>query len=108
MHRPSKWILDNNIQLDNYINTYSKIYFKEFKYFSDSRRQWREDCICKKIDVNRYDKLHILIHPFWWVDKDIDFNKRIFSFIKEKNQKIDLDLSNNIDIYKHSLKNEIT
>ena len=104
MHRPSKWILDNNIQLDNYINTYSKIYFKEFKYFSDSRRQWREDCICKKIDVNRYDKLHILIHPFWWVDKDIDFNKRIFSFIKEKNQKIDLDLSNNIDIYKLSLK----
>jgi len=102
MHRPSKWLLNNDVKLDEYINTYEKRFFKDFKYFSDSRRQWKEGCICKKINTNNYNKLHVLIHPFWWVDENIDFNKRIFNFIKEKNQKIDLDLSNNIDIYKKS------
>ena len=108
MHRPSKWLLNNDIKLDKYINTYEKRFFKDFKYLSDSRRQWKEGCICNKIDINKYNKLHILFHPFWWVDENVDFNKRIFNFIKEKKQKIDLDLSNNIDIYKKSsLKTEI-
>ena len=108
MHRPSKWLLNNDLKLNKYVNTYEKRFFKDFKYLSDSRRQWREGCICNKIDVNKYDKLHILIHPFWWVKENVDFNKRIFNFIKEKNQKIDSDLSNNIDIYKKpSLKTEI-
>ena len=100
MHRPSKWILDNNIQLDNYINTYSKIYFKDFKYISDSRRQWKEGCICKKINTNKYNNLHILTHPFWWVNEDISFNERISDFIRNKVDKLETDLENNISVYK--------
>lgn len=100
MHRPPKWILDNDIQLKNYVNVYSKIYFKEFKYISDSRRQWKEGCICKKINTNKYNKLHILIHPFWWVDKDISFNKRMIDFIRDKVNKLETDLENNISVYK--------
>ena len=100
MHRPSKWILDNNIQLDNYINTYSKIYFKDFKYISDSRRQWKEGCICKKINTNNYSKLHVLIHPFWWVEKDISFDQIMSDFIKNKVNKLETDLENNISVYK--------
>jgi len=99
MHRPSKWILDNNIQLDNYINTYSKIYFKDFKYISDSKRQWKEGCICNKININKYNKLHILIHPFWWVEKDISFDQRIYDYIRDKANKLETDLENNISVY---------
>lgn len=100
MHRPSKWILDNDIQLKKYINVYNKRYFKEFKYFSDSRRQWKEGCICKKINTNKYNKLHILIHPFWWVDKDTGFNERMSDFIRGKVNKLETDLENNISVYK--------
>ena len=100
MHRPSKWILDNDIRFKKYINTYSKKYFEEFKYFSDSRRQWREGCICNKIDINRYDKLHILIHPFWWTESDISFSKRMVDFINDKINKLETDLENNISVYK--------
>ena len=99
MHRPSKWILDNNIQLKKYTNVYNKKYFKDFKYLSDSRRQWKEGCICKKINTIKYNKLHILIHPFWWTNNSVNLNKRMANFIKEKSSKIDLDLVNNIDIY---------
>jgi len=100
MHRPSKWLLNNDVKFDKYINTYAKRFFRDFKYFSDSRRQWKEGCICKKVNVNKYDKLHILIHPFWWIDKDISFNKRMSYFIKDKINKLETDLENNISVYK--------
>ena len=100
MHRPSKWILDNDIQLKKYINVYNKRYFRDFKYFSDSRRQWKEGCICNKININKYNKLHILIHPFWWIDKDISFNERMFDYIRDKVNKLETDLENNISVYK--------
>jgi len=100
MHKPSKWILDSDIRFKKYINTYSKKYFEEFKYFSDSRRQWREGCICNKIDVKKYDKLHILIHPFWWVDKDINFNERMSDFIRDRVNKLETDLEDTISVYK--------
>ena len=100
MHRPSKWILNNDIRFKKYINVYSKKYFEEFKYFSDSRRQWKEGCICNKINIIKYNKLHILIHPFWWTKEVVDLDKRMNNFIKQKTSQIDLDLMNNIDIYK--------
>ena len=100
MHKPSKWLLNNDVKLDKYINTYEKRFFKDFKYFSDSRRQWKEGCICNKIDVRKYNKLHILIHPFWWVDKDINFNERMSDFIRDKVNKLEIDLEKNISFYK--------
>jgi len=100
MHRPSKWLLNNDVKLDKFINTYERRFFEDFKYLSDSRRQWREGCICNKIDVNRYNKLHILIHPFWWIDRDISFNKRMFSYIRGKANKLETDLEDNISVYK--------
>lgn len=65
MHRPSKLILDSNIQFNNLINSYSYKYFKEMKYLSDSRMNWREDVI-KIVESRIYDKLHILTHAFWY------------------------------------------
>ena len=100
MHRPSKWLLNNDVKLKKYVNTYEKRFFKDFKYLSDSRRQWKEDCVCKKINPKIYPKLHILIHPFWWVDKDISFNQRMSNFIRNKVDKLETDLENNISVYK--------
>ncbi len=100
MHRPSKELLNNDEKLNKYINTYEKKFLRDFKYFSDSRRQLKEGCICNKIDVKKYNKLHLLIHPFWWADKDISFNKRMSDFIKEKSDKLEKDLEENISVYK--------
>jgi hypothetical protein len=36
-----------------------------YKYISDSAMNWREGCFCNHI--NKYDKLHILIHPEWHI-----------------------------------------
>ncbi|MDE7247636.1 MAG: hypothetical protein K2N43_07090, partial [Lachnospiraceae bacterium] len=42
MHRPSKEILEADLQIPGMINSYGKVFFKDFKYVSDSRRRWRE------------------------------------------------------------------
>lgn len=69
MHRPSKLCLENDIQFDHLINSYSSKYFKSMKYISDSRLHWREDPI-EIIESGKYKKLHILTHPFsYTIDK---------------------------------------
>ena len=57
MHRPSKWVLEENIVFDNNIvNTYGKEFFENFKYVSDSRMHWREDVI-GTIKSSNYQKI---------------------------------------------------
>ena len=40
-----------------------------YKYLSDSGKNWREGCFCKWID--KADKIEVLMHPIWWLTKDI-------------------------------------
>lgn len=80
MHRPSKWILENDIQFENLINSYSKKFLLDFKYLSDSRMHWRED-VLGIIDSGLYDRLHILTHSFWYSNKNETVNKKLMDFI---------------------------
>lgn len=80
MHRPSKSTLEANIEIDGIINSYSDIFFKEFKYISDSRRRWREP-IDEIIVGKEYSKLHILTHPFWYNKDEIDIRSSICGFV---------------------------
>ena len=80
MHRPSRDILNTNLQLDNIINSYGAVFFHDFKYLSDSRKYWRENPI-ESIKEYNYEKLHILTHPFWYSDIEIAMNRQIADFI---------------------------
>ena len=80
MHRPSKWILDSDLKIPTVINSYSKEFFHDFKYVSDSRMHWREDII-KYIKEKSFQKLHILTHPFWYFDKEKEIKDILTSFI---------------------------
>lgn len=80
MHRPSKWIVENDIQFERIINSYSKKFLLDFKYLSDSRMHWRED-VLGIIDSERYDRLHILTHSFWYSYKNETINEKLIKFI---------------------------
>ena len=41
----------------------------KIKYISDSGRNWREGCMCNHI--GKINKLHILVHPEWWVSNGV-------------------------------------
>ena len=96
-HRPTRRILDADIRIQGAINSYSDIFFKQFKYLSDSRMYWREpvlDIICGQF----YQRLHILTHPFWYQERKTDMKEIIENFIKaaciERYKDLDDNLTN--------------
>ncbi len=95
MHRPSKWILENDIKFDGIINSYSKKFLSDFKYLSDSRMHWRED-VLGIIESEKYDKLHILTHSFWYSDRDGTIDERLMEFINNARIERYYSLRNNI------------
>jgi len=105
MHRPSQWILDQGIEFENVINSYSRRFFNDFKYISDSRMFWREDVI-EIIESNKYDKLHILTHPFWYSFVEKSSKELLFDFISSSKVKNYDWLNENIRDLESILKKE--
>lgn len=81
MHRPSKWVLEANSEFEGILNTYSKEFFIDFKYVSDSRMKWKED-VFKIIKNEEYSHLHILTHPFWYEESEKTMKEKIMKFIR--------------------------
>jgi len=103
MHRPSKFTLEANIVIPGVVNRYSQTFFKDFKYVSDSRHNWRED-VESIVSSQQYEKLHILTHPFWYTEQKESCRDKLFSFIKTANQERFDDMCNNfrdIDEFVH-------
>lgn len=103
MHRPSKMILDADLKISGggekqLTNSYSLLYFKEFKYISDSRRRWREP-VDEIISNKLYPKLHVLTHAFWYNDIEKDLRSSVLEFLNSGNrQRYETLLDNIIDL----------
>lgn len=95
MHRPSKKTLQADYDLGDVVNSYSKVFFEEFKYVSDSRRRWRED-VCEIVRSGEHDKLHILTHAFWYNTVEKDIKQSILEFIDNAKQERKIAMSKNI------------
>lgn len=80
MHRPSKLVLENDIELNGLINSYSPFFFKKMKYVSDSRMHWREN-VMDIITCNEYDRIHILTHSFWYSNNNESIEYKLKSFL---------------------------
>lgn len=50
-----------------FVNAYSKEFFKDIKYLSDSSQHWREGCLCG--NLGKHEKMQVLVHPEWWASK---------------------------------------
>ena len=85
MHRPSKAVLEADLQIPGMINSYSQMFFEEFKYLSDSRRRWREP-VEEIIESREYERLHILTHAFWYNDEEQDIHDSVRRFINAGNE----------------------
>ncbi len=81
MHRPSKWVLEADVQFDTLINSYGREFFNDFKYLSDSRMHWRED-VYQVIQSNAYERLHILTHPIWYGIEEATMRDKLKDFIR--------------------------
>lgn len=59
----------------------------KIKYISDSGRNWREGCFCKWI--GKEDKLHVLVHPIWWVGNGNSRAEIVHNMILDTKKNID-------------------
>lgn len=87
MHMPSKRTLEANLYFDGkLINSYSNLFFKNYKYVPDSEMRWREN-VKDVITSGNYNKLHILTHPIWYDEgiKSKEEKIRIF-LLKDKEE----------------------
>lgn len=69
-HRPTRDVF--GLKFESFVNTYENRFFKDIKYLSDSKKNWREGCPCQAILEGKYQQLQVLTHPIWWgTDDDI-------------------------------------
>lgn len=80
MHRPSKSTLESDLKIDGMANSYSKKFFAEFKYLSDSRMRWRENAE-EIIASEDYNRIQLLTHPFWYFEEPKPMKDIIADFI---------------------------
>lgn len=85
MHRPGKEILKENLNIPGMVNTYGKTFFEEFKYVSDSRRNWREP-VEELVASGKYDRMQILTHAFWYDEKEKGLHDKVKQFINSANR----------------------
>ena len=81
MHRPSTRTLEADYDFGDIANSYGKVFFKDYKYISDSRRTWREN-VDEIIKSGKYNKLHILTHAFWYNYQEETIDETVLKFIK--------------------------
>lgn len=67
-HRPKKEVF--GLTFKSFTNTYENRFFKDIKYLSDSRKNWREGCPCQAILEGKHQQLQLLTHPVWWGTTD--------------------------------------
>ena len=80
MHRPSQGLLEANIEIPGMVNSYAHRFFREIKYFSDSRMNWRENVIAG-VNIENNQGLHILTHPFWYGKEEKTLRENLLEFI---------------------------
>lgn len=107
MHRPSSFVLEADIKIPGMINSYGQKFFKEFKYLSDSRRRWREP-VEEIIESEKYERIHILTHPFWYHEKEKNIQETVSDFINNGNNARYQSMEQNItDLESIMAKNEV-
>lgn len=105
MHRPSKLILESDLKLGTITNTYEKEMFKDIKYLSDARMNWRED-VFKIIKDEEFNKIQLLTHAFWYERKETTINERLKRFVMQAKDERYEELKDNLRNLESVLKKE--
>lgn len=95
MHRPSQFFLESNYKFKGLINAYDRVFFKDYKYISDSRRKWREDPVAA-IESGKYCNFHFLIHPIWYDSHEVSTQDILGKFISYASEERQHSLADNI------------
>lgn len=80
------------------------IFMENIAYRSDSRRIWKNGCICRQIDELRGKSLQLLIHPIWWTHEERSREQILEDYLQDSLNLTDLYLRNNLSFYKKTFQ----
>jgi hypothetical protein len=72
---------------------------KRMIYRSDSRRQWRQGCICREIASLAGQPLQLLLHPLWWTTQPVTRDEVMLMQIEQRERVMDRYLAGNLSFY---------
>ncbi len=90
-HQPGEQVLNNSIQLTNFLNTYDKKEFEDIFYLSDSNMVWKGETPWELFSKATHPKVQLLIHPMWWVGKGNENTQELWNKALIDNSKRSLD-----------------
>ncbi len=59
------------------IHTYSRPFFQDIAYISDSNQDWRGNDLAAVLRRRQYLRLQLLIHPFWWRQEPMTLGEKL-------------------------------
>ena len=86
IHKPGKFLDDNNRHLDNCEHTYQNKYFKDMTYISDSGGKDIQDKLKNFLSFYKGETIHLLLHPIWWTQTNNNPTQTLENWIN--NQKV--------------------
>ncbi len=67
-HNPPAEVVNHAPATDDYLSGYDpKFMLPKTKYISESNAHWREGNPTERIRSGEWSRLHILVHPLWWM-----------------------------------------
>lgn len=84
-HMPGRRPVDHLALPDGLINTYERRFFTKIGYISDSNHNWRGVDLEDVLRRRTYDRLQLLIHPFWWRPEPATMRLKMQSLADELN-----------------------
>jgi hypothetical protein len=105
-HRPFDIDFFSKLELSIYPHAYESIFLEKYKYFSDSRGQWRFGDPLESTEYKQGKNLHILIHPIWWNENEILPEQSIGNFRESYTFKLEKFLKSELKGFWEGLKNE--
>ncbi len=100
LHRPHPELLGEGFEVKNRLNAYSRRFFHDIAYCSDSRGAWHHGHPLDHEIVDRGGAMQLLTHPIWWTGAQGTPLERLETFYAARLKKLDAEMSANSDLWR--------
>lgn len=106
-HRPHPSLFSADLSVDGVLNAYSRRFFEEIGYCSDSRGAWHHGHPLEHPSVSEGRALQLLTHPIWWAEGDGRSAQDIIArHLEARRSFMELEASHHCSAYQSMADNE--